>query len=104
MWFSGAIRDDGKSEERFTLLSGKLLQTPIPMTAFFEQTSATVSDIINLQVGDVIKLDHGIDQPLTIKIQHIPKFRATVGTLGARYALQIVDVIKEENQNESFAR
>ena len=104
MWFSGGARDDGRGEERVAMLSGKLLQTPIPMTAFFEQTPATVSDIVNLQIGDVIKLDHGVDQPLTIRVQHIPKFHATIGTLGQKYALQIVEVLKEEKPNESFAR
>jgi len=104
MWFSGGTRDDGRSEERAAMLATKLLGMPIQLTAFFDQTTATVTDIVNLQAGDVIKLDHGIDQPLTIRIQHIPKFRATVGTLGAKYALQIIDVIKEENQNESFTR
>jgi len=104
MWFSSGLRDDHKSEERTAILSGKLLQTPIPITAFFDQTSATVSDIVNLQIGDVIKLEHSVDQPLTIKVHHIPKFHATVGTLGAKYALQIVDVIKEENEDESIAR
>jgi flagellar motor switch protein FliM len=74
------------------------------LTAFFDPTPAPVSDIINLQVGDVIRLDHSIGHPLTIKVQHIPKFHATVGTLGHRYALQIVDIIQEENLNESFAR
>ena len=104
MWYSGAIRDDGRGVERAAILTGKLMETPIPLTAFFDQTSATVSDIVNLQTGDVIKLDHGVDQPLTIRVQHIPKFRAMMGTLGSRYALQIVDIIKEENQDESFAR
>ena len=104
MWFSSGTRDDGRSEERTAILTSKLMQTPIPITAYFEQTPATVSDIVNLQVGDVIKLDHGIDQPLTIKVYHIPKFKATIGTLGHRYAMQIVDVIKEENPNESFSR
>ena len=104
MWFSSAMRDDGRAAERAAMLSGQLIKTPISMTALFEKTSATVSDIVNLQIGDVIKLDHGVDQPLTVKIQHIPKFRATVGTLGSRYALQIVDVIKEVSKNESFAR
>ena len=104
MWYSGGVRDDEKSEERAAILSGKLLQTPIPLTALFDQTTATVSDIVNLQIGDVIKLEHGVGQPLTIKIQHIPKFRAAIGTMGYKYALQIVDVIKEENQDEPFAR
>ena len=103
IWYSSAAREDGRSEERTALLTSQLLVTPIPMTAIFDQTSATVSDIVNLQIGDVIKLEHGIGQPVTIKIQHIPKFRATVGTMGSKYALQIVDVIKEETQNESFA-
>jgi len=104
MWFSSGARDDGRGEERAAMLTEKLLHTPIPLTAFFEQTPATVADIVSLQIGDVIKLDHGVDRPITIKVQHIPKFLATVGTLGQKYALQIVDIIKEEKQNESFAR
>jgi len=104
MWFSSGNRDDGRSEERAAMLREKLLHTPIPLTAFFEQTPATVSDIVNLQIGDVIKLDHGVDQPLTIKVHHIPKFQATIGTMGQKYALQIVEIIEEEKRNESFAR
>ena len=104
LWFSGGARDDGRGEERAALLREKLLQTPIPITAYFEQTPATVQDIVNLQIGDVIRLDHAVDHPLTIKIQHIPKFHATVGTVGHSYAMQIVDIIKEESLNESFTR
>jgi len=104
MWFSSGSRDDGRGEERAAMLRDQLLKTPIPLTAFFEQTPATVSDIVNLQIGDVIKLDHCVDDPLTIKVHHIPKFRASIGTLGQRYALQIVDIIKEEKLDESFTR
>ena len=104
MWFSSGTRDDGRGAERVAMLSEKLIHTPIPVIALFDQTPATVSDIVNLHVGDVIKLDHGVDDPLTIKVHHIPKFHASIGTMGSKYALQIVDIIKEENQNESFAR
>ena len=104
MWYSSGIRDNEDNGERAAILTGKLLQTPIPLIALFDQTTATVSDIVNLQIGDVIKLEHGVDQPLTIKVQHIPKFLATIGTMGNKYALQIVDVIKEENEDESIAR
>ena len=96
MWYSGSARDDDRSEERTAILTAKLMRTPIPLTAFFDQTSATVHDIVSLQIGDVIKLDHAVEQPLTIRVQHIPKFHASVGTMGSKYALQIVDVIKEE--------
>jgi len=104
MWFSSVARDDGRGEERAAILRDQLMQTPISLTALFDQTPATVSDIVNLQIGDVIKLDHSVDHPLTIKVHHIPKFHATVGTLGQKYALQVVDIIKEEKLNESFSR
>ena len=105
MWFSSGIRDDGRGEERLAAITGMLMHTPIPMTAYFEQTPATVSDIVNLQVGDVIKLDHPVEQPLTIKVQHIPKFKATIGTLGHKYAMQVIEVLMEEEaQNESLTR
>ena len=102
LWFSSGKREDGRHEERFALLSEKIVHTPIPLTAYFEHTPATVADIVNLQVGDVIKLEHGLNQPLTVKVHHIPKFHVTMGTMGSKYALQIVDIIKEDNQNESF--
>ena len=104
MWYSSGARDDGRAEERTMILTAKLMQTPIPLIAYFEQTPATVADIVNLQIGDVIKLDHLISQPLTVNVSHIPKFLATVGTMSHKYALQIVDIIQEENLNESFTR
>jgi len=105
MWFSSGIRDDGRGEERLAAITGMLMHSPIPLTAYFETTPATVSDIVNLQVGDVIKLDHPVDEPLTIKVHHIPKFKANIGTLGPRYAMEVVDVLTEEEaQNESLTR
>jgi len=107
MWFSSDLRDDGKNEERLASLTGMLMHTPTPLTAYFGQTGATISDIMNLQIGDVIRLDHPVDEPLTIKVQHIPKFRATVGTFGQKYAMQIIDILQEEEEeaeNESITR
>jgi len=110
LWFASGLRDDGRGEERLAALTNMLMNTPTPLTAYFESTSAPLSDIINLQIGDVIKLDHPVDEPLTIKVQHIPKFRASVGTFGQRYAMQIVDILTDEDEeaneevhNESIA-
>ena len=105
MWFSSGMRDDGRAEERMAALRGMLMESGIPITALFEPTPATVADIVNLQIGDVIKLNHPVSTPLTMKINHIPKFRATVGTLGQKYAMQVVDILQEEEaQNESISR
>ena len=96
MWFSSGVRDDGRGEARQEALKSMLMGTGIPITAYFEQTPATVADIANLQIGDVIKLNHPIDNPLTVKIHHIPKFKAMIGTMGQKYAMQVVDILKDD--------
>ena len=101
-WFAGNVVEDHTGGERAEFLSSKLIRTPVSLTALFDQTPATVSDIVSLQVGDVIRLNHALNQPITVKVHHIPKFHAVVGTMGSKYALQIVDIIKEENNNEPF--
>ncbi len=103
MWYSTNIspqQDEGLSES----LREKLIHTPVSMLAYFQNTPATVVDIINLQVGDVIRLNHKTKDPLMVKVQHIPKFYAKIGTSGSQYAVQILDIIKEEIEDESFAR
>lgn len=104
MWYSTvAGQTSDIDEEKAEKLKTKLINTKISMLAYFNNTPATVLDIINLQVGDVIRLDHNINDPIMLKVQHIPKFYAKIGTSGSQYAVQIVDIIKEENEDESFA-
>ncbi len=103
MWYSTNIspqQDNGLSER----LRDKLVHTPVSLLAYFHDTPATIIDIVNLQVGDVIRLNHKVTDPLMVKVQHIPKFYAKVGTSGSQYAVQILDTIKEEIEDESFAR
>jgi flagellar motor switch protein FliM len=75
----------------------KIYSTMVELHAIFNDTSASVKDIAYLQVGDVIQLDHRLNEPITIKVQNMPKFRATIGTKGLKYAVKITDTIKGED-------
>ena len=99
LWFSGSTEKKVKSLTDY--ISSKLLDSTVTLTAYFDETPATVSDIMGLQAGDVIRLNHRIEDPLKIKLQHIPKFKAEIGTSGQSYAVQIVDIIKEEQSNDN---
>ncbi len=68
----------------------------IDLTAYFNETTAFVDDIVNLRVGDVIRLDHRIDEPLYVRTAHIPKFRVELGSYGSNYAVRINDISKSE--------
>ena len=88
---------DSEIDVRTEQISERLVNTPVTLTAYFEETAATVRDIYNLQVGDVIRLHQKTQQPIMVKIQHIPKFYGQIGTLGTSYAIRVIDIIKGEN-------
>lgn len=92
-----------RDEQQLQVLGDKIGHAKVDVVAYFKDTPATVIDIVNLQIGDVIRLDHKTSEPLLMKIQHIPKFECKVGTSKSQYALQIVDIIEETGEDESFA-
>ncbi len=96
-WYSGAqIRKVLPATET---VRKKIANSDVTVHALFNNTTATVEDISSLQVGDVIQLEHKVGAPLKIMLQNIPKFRASIGTMGSRYAVKVMDVIKGEEEN-----
>lgn len=77
-----------------------IINTDVTITSVFNSTAASVKDIMSLDVGDVIQLQHNIDEPLIVKLQHIPKFRASLGKFKNNAAVKILDVIRREEENE----
>jgi flagellar motor switch protein FliM len=70
------------------------------LQAIFNPTNATVGEILGTQVGDVIRIEHTINEPVTIKVEHIPKFKGAIGLQGSNYAVQVAEILKEETPNE----
>ena len=68
----------------------------LTLNAVFNETHATIKDILNTEVGDVIQVNHNINMPVTVKIEHIPKFKGFVGMYGSNYAVKVTDILKEE--------
>lgn len=103
LWYSGAS-ESRQIESKADIIGERLNQANVTLTAYFEDTPATVYDIMNLHTGDVIRLNQKTELPILIKIQHIPKFYANIGTSGKNYAIQIVDTIKGDSDNDTIAR
>ena len=97
-WYTGT--QGKKTNANSEAMEKRINNTTVELHAIFNDTSASVSDIAYLQVGDVIQLEHRVDEPLAITVQSIPKFRATIGTMGSKYAVKITDIIKGEENNE----
>lgn len=93
-WFSTMKeRDENTYEEAIESLISK---AEIPIKAILGSSSISVNDFVNLQKGDIIKLDATVGQELDVFVGNIKKFRALPGSSTDNYAVRVTSVIREE--------
>jgi flagellar motor switch protein FliM len=61
----------------------------------FDEALLPSKALASLQPGDILHLNHPIDEPLTIEVAGLPRFKATAGTRGKRVACLLTDTINE---------
>ena len=93
-WF--AQHDAEDIEEYRERVEEELEKAKVPVSAVIGKTSIMVNDFVNLQRGDVLKLDSYVNSDLEIMIGDLLKFNAKPGTVRGRYAFQISTFIEKE--------
>ena len=68
----------------------------VPVRAIFGRSTISVNDFINIQKGDIIKLDTKVDDELDVYVGNIQKFKALPGATSDSYAVRVTSVIREE--------
>ncbi|MCR4955982.1 MAG: flagellar motor switch protein FliM [Lachnospiraceae bacterium] len=93
-WYSNI---QTKSEATFKDNIASLINhAPMPIKAVLGQSVISVDDFINLQVGDIIRLDKHADDELSVFVGSIEKFKALPGSSGDKYAVQVTEIIRGE--------
>ena len=95
-WYADQIKSASQLMNS-DVISKHLANTQLTLHTVFDDTKATVREILNLQVGDVIRIDHSIDQPITVKIEHIPKIKGVVGLHGSKYAVKVTEILRRDD-------
>ena len=86
-----------KGDERFDdQIEGMIRRVDVPIKAVLGQSNISVSDFVNLQVGDIIRLDTRVEDELQIYVGNIHKFTALPGSSKDSYAVRITSIIREE--------
>ncbi len=98
LWFSGSAKQEIKAQPE--KIKTSLLNSKLKVQAVFNDTAAALRDILYLQVGDVIQLNHSVKDPINIKLEHMLKFKGYIGTFNKSYAIKIDEIIKEAPENE----
>ena len=78
-------------------IRNRLEKSPLGLTAVFKPTTLTVGEVLNLQHGDVVQLEHLLSDPLVLKVAHLPKFKVELGVKDNRYAVKIAETIHKED-------
>jgi flagellar motor switch protein FliM len=97
-WFSEQ-KTASKQVKENQMMKEELLNVKLNVKAVFDETKATVKEIMSTQVGDVIKINHKIDKQVTINVEHMPKFKGFVGMHDKNYAVRVTEIIEKDTDN-----
>ena len=86
-WFS--YQRKGGQEDHLRRLTRNVSNAPVEARAFIAQTTIRMSDLLSLQVGDVITTDKPCGRDALIQVEGKNKFFAKVGQLRGNKAVQI---------------
>lgn len=93
-WFSNMQE---KTDELFVeQIEAMIKRVDVPIKAVLGHSNVSVSDFVNLQVGDIIRLDTRVEDELQIYVGNINKFTALPGSSKEAYAVRITSVLREE--------
>lgn len=93
-WYSTMrIKDDKAYDDVIEKAIGR---AKIPVRAVLGRSVISVNDFVNVQVGDIIKLDTKVDDELNVYVGNIKKFSALPGSSSDSYAVRISSIIREE--------
>ena len=86
-WFNQTAEDSDASHRE--ALERGLERAAVTVSAVVGRARITVSDFVNLRVGDIITLDSYISQDLSVTVGNLTKFSAKPGVSRGRNAVQI---------------
>ncbi len=93
-WYSNMqIKDEETYHE---VIESLIDRAPVSVKAVLGKSLISVSDFVNLQPGDIIRVDTNVDDELDIYVGNIRKFTALPGSSGTNYAVRVTSVIREE--------
>ncbi len=93
-WFANMQE---RADESYDLqIETMIRRVDVPVKAVLGRSRVAVNDFVNLQIGDVIRLDTKVDSELNVYVGNIRKFKALPGSEEDHFAVRITTVMREE--------
>jgi flagellar motor switch protein FliM len=96
---SGGYRNEEPDMDKAWVrnLHDQLQDTELELSADLGYTHLSVSDYLNMKVGDILVLENTIDDKLKVKVVGIPKFEGSAGRMGNRKVVRVESALSQRN-------
>ena len=91
-WYSSMKESDSGAYQE--VIEDIIDYAKIPVKAMLGRSTISVNDYINIQIGDIIKLDTKVNDELEVYVGNIKKFTALPGATSDSYAVRVTSVIR----------
>jgi len=85
-------------EETKVSIEKKVTETEVPLIAILGRATLTVSEFLELQVGDVLQLDTSVDGDIQVMVGSLHKFNGKPGVRNKKAAIKVTEVIRREDE------
>lgn len=85
-----ALAPEQAAEIRHRLV-GSIERTRLPLSAAFAPVEVPLRNLMGLKEGDIVRVDHPVDDPILLKIDQETRFSVKIGLRGRRKAVQVVE-------------
>ncbi|MFT4864410.1 MAG: flagellar motor switch protein FliM [Ilumatobacter sp.] len=86
----GALSADKLAQER-ARLHDHLVAAVVSATAMFRPALASTQQVVSLNVGDTLMLNHPVEMPLTLEVDGVAVHEVKIGRINRHFAVQVVD-------------
>ena len=90
------------SAEDKQFILNKLNKTKMQVNVMLGDADISVQDLIDLKVGDVLKLNSSVIDDLTVRVNGIPKFTGRPGTKKNKVSICVSDTITNPENNDNI--
>ena len=95
-WFASTSHKKDEEVQANLLTSMRHVKMPVAME--LGHTVLSLADVYALQAGDVIKLDETKDSDVSVRVGNQVRFMAKPGTVDGRLAVELTQVLKQDDQ------
>lgn len=95
-WFASGEKEEDESSKQ--LIKGMLAPTLLELSVELGKTEVSVAELLDVEIGDVIRLKTKVGDDLQVNMNGKPKFKAKPGVVGNTLGIEVTEIYSKEGE------